>query len=75
MLFGNTFGNIASVTGALQAPLRAASFGDEVSRWATASVLMPLTPGYGDTPLSDEELEALLPHIDLMEQPVRKAPI
>ena len=44
---------------------------------ATASVLMPLTPGYGDTPLPDEELEALLPHIvaELLEEPVSKAAI
>jgi len=37
---------------------------------------MPLTPGYGDTPLPDEELEALLPHIaELVEEPVSKAAI
>ena len=37
---------------------------------------MPLRPGYGDTPLRDEELEALLPHIaDLVEQPVSEAAI
>lgn len=37
---------------------------------------MPLTPGYGDTPLPDEELEALLPHIaEHFEEPVSKAAI
>jgi fido (protein-threonine AMPylation protein) len=37
---------------------------------------MPLTPGYGDTPLPDDELEALLPHIaDLLERPISKAAI
>lgn len=37
---------------------------------------MPLTPGYGDTPLPDDELAALLPHIgDLLGRPVSKAAI
>lgn len=37
---------------------------------------MPLTPGYGETPLPDDELEALLPHIaDLLERPISKAAI
>ncbi|EUA08522.1 hypothetical protein I546_4679 [Mycobacterium kansasii 732] len=37
---------------------------------------MPLTPGYGDTPLPDDELEALLPHIaELVEEPVSKAAV
>lgn len=37
---------------------------------------MPLTPGYGETPLPDDELGALLPHIaDLLERPISKAAI
>jgi fido (protein-threonine AMPylation protein) len=37
---------------------------------------MSLTPGYGETPLPDDELEALLPHIvDLLGRPITKAAV
>lgn len=37
---------------------------------------MPLAPGYGETPVSDEDLESLLPGIrDLVGEPVNKAAI
>ena len=37
---------------------------------------MPLQPGYGETPLSGDELDALLPHVvDILGQPVSKADI
>jgi fido (protein-threonine AMPylation protein) len=35
---------------------------------------MPLAPGYGDTPLPDDELSALLPHvIDVLDKPISRA--
>jgi len=37
---------------------------------------MPLQPGYGETPISGDELDALLPHVvDTLGQPVSKADI
>lgn len=37
---------------------------------------MPLTPGYGETPVPDDDLDSLLPSIrDLIGQPVSKAAI
>jgi fido (protein-threonine AMPylation protein) len=37
---------------------------------------MSLTPGYGETPLPDDELEALLPEIvDLLGRPITKAAV
>ena len=37
---------------------------------------MPLTPGYGDTPLPHEELTALLPEVvDRLDKPVTRADV
>jgi fido (protein-threonine AMPylation protein) len=37
---------------------------------------MPLTPGYGETPLPQEELTALLPEvIDVLDKPIRRADV
>ena len=37
---------------------------------------MPLTPGYGETPLPHDELTALLPHVvEVLEKPVSRAAV
>src|SRR5258705_5262007 len=37
---------------------------------------MPLTPGYGETPLPHDELTALLPHVvKVLEKPVSRAAV
>lgn len=37
---------------------------------------MALTPGYGDTPLADDELSALLPElVDVLDKPITRADI
>lgn len=37
---------------------------------------MPLTPGYGETPLAEDELIALLPHVvEVLDEPIRRADI
>ncbi len=37
---------------------------------------MPLTPGYGDTPVPGDELTALLPHVaEMLDQPIRRADV
>ena len=37
---------------------------------------MPLTPGYGETPLPEDELLALLPHvIEVLDKPIRRADV
>lgn len=37
---------------------------------------MPLAPGYGETPLPDDELSALLPHvIEVLDKPIKRADV
>lgn len=37
---------------------------------------MPLTPGYGETPLAHEELSALLPAVvDILSEPITRADV
>lgn len=37
---------------------------------------MPLTPGYGETPLEHDELDALLPEVvDLLDKPITRAAV
>ena len=37
---------------------------------------MPLTPGYGETPLPDDDVDSLLPSVrDLLGEPVSKASV
>lgn len=37
---------------------------------------MPLLPGYGETPVPDDETQALLPQVrELLEEPIRKADV
>lgn len=37
---------------------------------------MPLTPGYGETPLPEDELAALLPHVvEVLDKPIRRADV
>jgi fido (protein-threonine AMPylation protein) len=37
---------------------------------------MPLTPGYGETPLPEDELAALLPHvIGVLDKPISRADV
>ena len=37
---------------------------------------MPLTPGYGETPLPHDELDALLPEvIEILDKPITRADV
>lgn len=37
---------------------------------------MPLTPGYGETPLPEDEVVALLPHVvEVLDKPINRADV